>query len=130
MVYFFAIATFIALVLIAGKWRDHKLYYAAVLVGIALFYLAFAAIEPSLELFLKEAGFVAIFSLIAIFGRRHSLQLIALGIFTHGLFDFYHDMFFVNPGVPSWWPVYCAVVDILLGLWIAAEFFRTKAIRT
>ena len=36
----------------------------------------------------------------------------------HGGYDLYHDFLFMNSGVPSWYPVFCAVVDVVVGLYL------------
>ncbi len=44
--------------------------------------------------------------------------LVGVGILLHGVFDFLRPMFISNSGVPTWWPGFCAGVDILLGAWV------------
>ncbi|MEP0203569.1 MAG: hypothetical protein ABJ084_04905 [Halioglobus sp.] len=51
---------------------------------------------------------------------RSSMTLIVLGIawLSHGFYDYYHDVFFVNPGVFGWYPAFCAVVDMAVGSYL------------
>ncbi|MEP6390231.1 MAG: hypothetical protein ABJ056_09945 [Halioglobus sp.] len=51
---------------------------------------------------------------------RSSMILIVLGIawLSHGFYDYYHDVFFVNPGVFGWYPAFCAVVDMTVGSYL------------
>jgi len=50
--------------------------------------------------------------------------MLALAWTSHGLYDYYHDFFFVNPGVFSWYPAFCAVVDILVGAYLFLSYRR------
>ena len=54
---------------------------------------------------------------IVLWRRTNPLALVLLGVawLSHGLYDFFHDVFFVNPGVFAWYPVFCAVVDLAVG---------------
>lgn len=36
----------------------------------------------------------------------------------HAVYDLTHDMFFTNPGAPEWYPVFCASVDFVIGLYV------------
>jgi hypothetical protein len=63
---------------------------------------------------------------------RPVLYLIAIAWLSHGLYDYYHDLLFVNPGVFSWYPTFCAVVDIAVGCYLLADarrLVRTWGIR-
>lgn len=34
----------------------------------------------------------------------------------HGAYDLVHGRLVANPGVPSWYPVYCCAVDVVVGV--------------
>ncbi|MDH5228641.1 MAG: hypothetical protein OEZ58_03535 [Gammaproteobacteria bacterium] len=116
----FAIITVIAV--IGFAYRTHSQYsrnfYAACLTVIALFYVFFALFADQTKAFLWETLFAFCFILIALLGKRISGYLVAMGIITHGVFDIFHDQIIVNSGMPQWWPLYCGIVDIALGIWI------------
>jgi hypothetical protein len=48
------------------------------------------------------------------------------GIAGHGVFDFVHHSFVENPGVPVWWPGFCATVDLILGGWLAIRLWEGR----
>jgi hypothetical protein len=48
-----------------------------------------------------------------------TLLLLAFGYVMHAAYDFSHDFFFVNAGTPTWWPEFCASVDVLIGAYLA-----------
>jgi hypothetical protein len=47
------------------------------------------------------------------------LLLLAIGYVMHAAYDFYHSLFFVNAGAPTWWPEFCGSVDVLIGGYVA-----------
>ena len=61
-----------------------------------------------------------------------TLLLLAFGYAMHAAYDFSHNTFFVNAGTPTWWPEFCASVDVLIGAYIASlaySFRRTSVVR-
>jgi hypothetical protein len=40
--------------------------------------------------------------------------VLAIAWLSHGFYDYYHELLFVNPGVFSWYPAFCALVDIVV----------------
>ncbi len=40
------------------------------------------------------------------------------GLVAHGAYGLVHGAVVVNPVVPDWWPLFCFVVDLLLGGWV------------
>jgi hypothetical protein len=49
---------------------------------------------------------------------RLAWLLIAVAWISHGFYDYYHDYLFINPGVFSWYPAFCAMVDIVVGVYL------------
>ncbi len=61
--------------------------------------------------------------------RSHwTLLVVAAGWFSHGLYDFYHDVFFINPGVFSWYPAFCALVDVAVAMYLVLSHRRLTAV--
>jgi hypothetical protein len=111
-------------------------FYGTVLIVIALAYVLFAAMHGGTRLVALEGGVAAGFIGLAVAGTRWLEPqtagfLLAGGLIAHGGFDLVHDALLPNPVVPAWWPVYCAVVDIALGGWVAVLARSTPdAVRT
>lgn len=61
-----------------------------------------------------------------------TLLLLAFGYVMHAAYDFSHNFLFFNAGAPTWWPEFCAPVDVLIGAYIAylAFSFRKTSIVT
>jgi len=58
------------------------------------------------------------FYAIAILGAYKSLTLVGLGIAAHGAYDVTHMLYLTNSVSPTWWPSFCAVIDMVLGFWV------------
>ena len=95
--------------------RDRS-YYAVVLIVIAPYYGLFACIAN--EAIVAEIFVASIFSILATLGGLRWQILLGIGISLHGVFDLMHGYIINNPGVPIWWPAFCASIDIVLGLWV------------
>jgi hypothetical protein len=61
-----------------------------------------------------------------------TLLLLAFGYAMHAAYDLSHNFIFVNAGAPTWWPEFCASVDVLIGAFIAylAFSFHKKSVAT
>ena len=60
----------------------------------------------------------------AVAGFKKNLWLIVGALAGHGAFDFFHQVFIQNPGVPEWWPGFCLSFDILAGGFLAILLIR------
>jgi len=89
-------------------------FYSTVLIVIASYYVLFAFMAG--QAVIPEIIAASIFSGVAIIGAFRWPVLIGIGIFAHGIFDFAHNLLISNPGVPNWWPAFCAGVDVPLGI--------------
>lgn len=54
--------------------------------------------------------------------------LLAAGLAAHGVYDLAHSAVVSNPVVPIWWPLFCGVVDILLGGWMIVLLRRSSLV--
>lgn len=53
---------------------------------------------------------------------RRSAVVVGVFWLLHGLYDLAHSQLFTNPGVPGWYPIFCFVVDVVVGsylLWLS-----------
>ena len=89
------------------------------LVTLPIYYMLFGLLALDSTAILKEFLYgLPYFATGLVVWRMRSktaLTVIALAWLSHGLYDFYHDVFFINPGVFKWYPAFCAVVDICVG---------------
>lgn len=103
---------------LVGLDRDRPLYPTALIV-IASYYGLFAVVGGSNAAIVNESIAAVIFIAIAAVGFRTNLWLVAAGIIGHGIFDIFHHLLIDNPGLPSWWPMFCMSIDIVIGAYLA-----------
>lgn len=101
-----------------GLDRD-RAFYPTVTIVIALLYILFAAMGASTDVLLREGMFATGFIVAASVGFRTSLWWVCAALAAHGIFDFTHEAFVSNPGVPAWWPPFCATYDVTAAAYLA-----------
>lgn len=125
----FSIGITLALVVGAfARWlgldRD-RAFYSAVAMVVGSYYVLFAVLGGPDALLLETAiclGFVAL----AAAGFKRSQWLVAAALLGHGLFDLVHGHAIDNPGVPTWWPYFCAGFDVAAGAWLGLHLLRAR----
>jgi hypothetical protein len=80
----------------------HALGYEIV-IGVAFFLIAYVAFQSSM---------------------RRSVLFVGLGCLMHGVYDVYHDHFFINAGTPDWWIAFCCSIDVILGGYLIYRVIR------
>ena len=109
-----------------GLDRD-RAFYPIVMIVIASYYGLFAVMGGSMRALGWESIAIAGFLLVTILGFKLNLWLVVGALFAHGVFDFFHDRFISNPGVPAWWPQFCLTYDITAAGSLAWLLLRSKA---
>ena len=107
----------------AGFIRDRS-FAPTILIVVASYYVLFAVIGGSTRTVIVEMLIASGFLLIGVVGFKRNLWLVAAAFVGHGLFDFIHEAYIRNPGVPSWWPGFCLAFDVLFGGCFAALLLR------
>ena len=103
---------------LTGLDRD-RAFYPTVLVVVGSYYVLFAVMGGSgADLVAELAGFV-LFAGAALLGFRFGLWLVVGGLAAHGLLDAVHHLLIANPGVPAWWPAFCAAYDLAAAAFLA-----------
>jgi Protein of unknown function (DUF3703) len=98
-----------------GLDRDRALY-PVMLIVVASYYDLFAVMGGGAAL-VAELGASAIFVLAALFGFRTNLWVVVVAVVGHGVQD---------AGVPDWWPMFCASIDVVIGLHLAWRLYSGK----
>jgi hypothetical protein len=106
-------------------------YYSTVLIVIALGYVLFAAMAETPRTIVIESAIAAGFIGIAVAAVRWGTVrtaggLMAAGLAAHGGYDLVHASVVSNPVVPAWWPLFCGIVDLLLGGWVLVLLRRGR----
>jgi hypothetical protein len=94
-----------------GLDRDRALYPVMMMV-IASYYVLFAVMGAGSQVLVIELLVAAGFLCLALAGFKSTLWLVVAALAAHGIFDLVHPHLYANPGVPVWWPVFCAAFDV------------------
>jgi hypothetical protein len=78
-----------------------------------------SALGPELLIFV-------LFAAVAAWGFRRDLRLVVAGLVAHGVMDLFHGGIVSNPGVPSWWPAWCATYDLIAPVYLAVLIWRGR----
>jgi hypothetical protein len=100
-----------------GLDRDRAMYPVVTLV-VASYYVLFAAMGASTGTLALEVLAGAAFAIAAVVGFRSSLWIVVAALAGHGAFDLVHGAVIHNPGVPHWWPDFCAAYDVAAALYL------------
>lgn len=94
-----------------GMARE-RVFYPAVMMAVASYYLAFAVGDGRSGVMLAEAAIAAVFLIAAVAGFKRNpwIAVVALGV--HGVMDIFHDQLVHDTGVPEAWPGFCASFDV------------------
>lgn len=98
--------------------RD-RAFYPTVTIVIAFLYSLFAVMGASSHALVLEALAGAVFLAAALLGFRSSLWIVVFALAAHGIFDLAHARVISNPGVPSWWPLFCLSYDVVAAGYLA-----------
>ena len=121
-----AIATAVFVILITVLLSKHfsaRLAAATILCSIAFIYVGFSLEGNPVSSIVLEVLVAVVFYLIAVIGYSKNNSLIAYGIVLHGIWDIlHHKASFVKTDIPGYWPLYCLIVDFLLGVYFFSVF--------
>jgi hypothetical protein len=101
-------------------------FYPVALIVIASYYGLFAAMAGAQSAYRPEAIIFAVFAALAVVGFRACLWVVVAGLLGHGALDSVRSFLVMNPGVPRWWPGFCASTDIAIGLYCASCLLRRR----
>ena len=103
---------------ISGMDRD-RVFYPVAMIVIASYYVLFALLGHSTQALVIDAAIGAIFVVMAVAGFRRSLWLVVVALAAHGVMDAFHTRVIDNPGLPPWWPAWCAAYDLVAAAFLA-----------
>ena len=103
---------------IAGLDRS-RAFYPVVAMVVASYYVLFAVMGGSRSAIVIESAAGLVFVALAVLGFKRTLWLAVIALAGHGLFDCVHASIVSNPGVPSFWPGFCAAYDVTAAGYLA-----------
>jgi hypothetical protein len=111
----------------AGFDRDRS-FYPTVSCVVASYYVLFAAMAGSIPVLAVESVPMAGFVFVAFLGFKSNPWWAVAALAGHGAFDFVHGSVVRNPGVPTWWPPFCAGYDVAAA-GVLAALLRSRRFR-
>ena len=95
------------------------------LVTLPVYYMLFGLLAGDSKLVLLELVYGLPFVVLGMVCFRlrgiWMVYLLAFGWLAHGVYDYAHDQLFVNPGVFSWYPSFCALIDVLVAVYLVVQ---------
>ena len=86
------------------------------LITLPVYYMLFGVLAMDGTIILTEFLYGLPFIITGLLAWRMrskaALLVVAIAWLSHGFYDFYHDILFINPGVFTWYPAFCAIVDV------------------
>ncbi|HQW67156.1 MAG TPA: hypothetical protein PLJ23_08945 [Gemmatimonadales bacterium] len=109
-------------IVIARLIRGERWLYALGLLTLPGLYASFAIAAGASAVGATEMligiPFVVVGLLFAFVSVRHSAVVVGAFWLLHGGYDLLHSRFLSNPGVPTWYPIFCFVVDAVIGAYV------------
>ncbi len=122
------IATGVLLIvaLVILKRIDKQLFYGLVLTGIGFLYIGFTWTD--LESLIINSIQAFVFVLLAYYGIKKSIYILAIGYFLHGTWDMAYDLLGEPDLIPPHYDWFCSAVDFTIGIYllILARNVRSK----
>ena len=113
-------------ILFARFIRGERWLYSLGLLSLPSIYAFFALQAGEQAVGIKEmiygAPYVVAGLVFACVSVRRSAVVVGVFWLLHGLYDLVHSRLITNPGVPDWYPIFCFVVDVVVGsylLWLS-----------
>ena len=124
----YAIGTALALTVTAsatalGLDRE-RVFYPAVMIAVATYYILFAAMGASASVMIAESVAAVAFLVLTVMGFKTSLWFVVAALAGHGVFDLLHHLIIEDPSVPRWWPGFCSAFDIVAAGYLAVLLSR------
>lgn len=110
---------------IVGLDRE-RAFYTVVAMIVATYYALFAIMGGSSSALIAEALAGSAFVALAVAGFKRTMWLVVAALAGHGLFDTVHASLISNPGLPDWWPGFCAAYDVVAAVYLASLLWRRK----
>jgi len=109
-------------ILIARLIRGERWLYSVGLLTLPSLYASFAlrAGEPTVGLkeMIYGVPFLVAGIAFAFVSVRQSAVVVGVFWLMHGLYDLVHSQLITNSGVPGWYPIWCFMVDVVIGLYL------------
>jgi hypothetical protein len=106
----------------AAAWLGmdrERVFYPAVAMAVASYYLAFAVVDGRSGVMLSEVAIAAVFIAGAVAGFKYSPWIAVVTLAGRGVMDGFHHLLVHNAGVPRSWPGFCGSFDVTAAALVA-----------
>ncbi len=103
---------------VAGFERDRS-FYPVIMIVVASYYALFAVLGSDVPALYVEVAISIGFLSLAMIGFNTSLWIVAAALAGHAGLDLVHGQVVTNAGVPDWWPMFCASIDVFMAAYLA-----------
>jgi len=106
----------------AAAWLGmdrERVFYPAVVMAVASYYLAFAVVDGRNGVMQSEVAIAAVFIAGAAAGFKYSPWIAVVALAGHGVMDGFHQHLVHNTGVPQVWPGFCMTFDVTAAVIVA-----------
>ena len=104
------------------RYQQKPRFYPLLLATFPLYYWLFAVWTGNLQVLIQEVVAGSIFLLFVAVVMRASetkqLLLLSFGFIAHGVYDMLHHRIHAQTAAPVWWPEFCGVIDVIIGLYV------------
>ncbi len=107
-----------------AKQFDKVLVYAIILSDIAFIYVGFTWSDR--QALIVSSVQAVFFLMLAYFGTKRSLYLIAAGYFLHGGWDLAYTFFSPSNLIPPGYDLFCLSIDFTMGFYLLAIQYRDE----
>ncbi|MEQ9449147.1 MAG: hypothetical protein RLN70_09625, partial [Rhodospirillaceae bacterium] len=104
---------------VVARFERDRAFYPVMLIIIASYSDLFAVLGGDSGVLGVEVAISSGFIALAVLGFRVNLWLTVAGLLGHAGFDVIHEHVVANPGLPNWWPMFCATFDAIAGFYLA-----------
>jgi hypothetical protein len=105
------------------KQFDKKVVYGLILSGIGFLYVGFTWMD--LQALIVNSAQAVFFLLVAYYGIKKNLYILAAGYFLHGSWDLVYHLFADSNLLPPRYDLFCFSIDFFIGFYILWIQYRT-----
>ena len=114
----------VILIIALLKRLDKQTIYGLVLSGIGFLYVGFTWSDTGA---LIISGVQAVFFLlVAWYGIKKGLYILAAGYFLHGIWDLLYDLFPASNLIPPHYDLFCLSIDFTIGFYLLLSKYRNE----
>ena len=118
----------IIVTILLSKQVPAKLIGATTLCAIAFIYVGFSLQNNTIQSAVLEISIALGFFALGVIGYMKHHWLIGLGILLHGVWDIlHHNEVMIETTIPSYYPVFCLIVDLISGVYFVLIFRKPLA---